>query len=71
MSKVSGGRHLLGVIRMCRKRDIDPSRPGHRVCLYDSKGMRLLGRHVDRRRAIRQERAIQIRQHAGKGRKGR
>ena len=69
MAKVSGGKFLLGVIRACRQRDIDPARPGHRTCLYDSKANRLLGRHRNRASAVRQERAIQIRKHA-QGRKG-
>lgn len=71
MSKVAGGSFQLGVIRLCRKRDLDPKRPGHRLCLYDSKGDRLLGRHPNRKSALRQERAIQIRKHSGKGRKAR
>lgn len=51
----------LGVIRKCRKRDIDPKRPKLRTCLYDRFGKKLLGRHIDRESALRQERWIQIR----------
>jgi hypothetical protein len=51
----------LGIIRPCRKRDLDPKRPKHRICLYDSKGRRLLGRHLTKQAALRQERAIQAR----------
>lgn len=56
-------RCQLGVIKPCRQRDIDPKRPGHKVCLYDRRGKRLLGRHRSRKSALRQERAIQIRKH--------
>lgn len=60
----SAGRIELGVIRRCRKRDIDPKRPGHKVCLYTkSKPRRLLGRHRTRKSALRQERVIQMRKH--------
>ena len=57
-------QYVLGVIRRCRSRDIDPERPGLRVCLYDRKGRRLLGRHRSRAAALRQEQAIQLRKHA-------
>lgn len=54
----------LGVIRNCKKKDIDPKRPGHRVCLYTkSKPRRLLGRHKTLKSALRQERLIQMRKH--------
>ena len=59
------GGFQLGVIRPCRKGDIDPKRPKHRVCLYDRKGKRLLGRHLTRMSALRQERAIQVRKRGG------
>lgn len=59
-----GVRLQLGIIRQCRKRDLDPKRPGLRVCLYTkSKPRRLLGRHSNRVSALRQERVIQIRKH--------
>jgi hypothetical protein len=52
----------LGVIRPCRKADIDPKRPGHRVCLYSRRRpRRVLGRHRTYRAALRQERAIKAR----------
>lgn len=52
----------LGVIEPCRRRDIDPKRPGHKVCLYSkSKPRKLLGRHRSKAGALNQERAIQIR----------
>lgn len=63
--KAGGVRVELGIIRPCRRRDIDPKRPGLRVCLYDSKGRRLLGRHPNRGSALRQERAIQVRKRGG------
>lgn len=50
----------MGVIKACRKRDIDPARPGHKICLYARKSKKLLGRHRSRPSALRQERAIQI-----------
>ena len=58
----------MGVIRPCRKRDLDPSRPAgrQRVCLYTKKTpRRLLGRHPNRAAARRQEAAIEIRKHGG------
>lgn len=54
----------LGIIRKCRKSDIDHKRPGHKVCLYSKRRKKLLGRHRTRKSAQRQERAIQIRKHA-------
>lgn len=58
--------HLVtAVIKKCRKRDYDPKRPRskQRWCLYDHKGKKLLGRHPSKKRALRQERAIQVRKH--------
>lgn len=60
-----GFRVQLGVIRPCRRRDIDPKRPGLRICLYDRKGRKLLGRHPNRPSALRQERAIQVHKRGG------
>ena len=55
-------RIQMGVIRTCRKKDLDPKRPGHKVCLYSkSKPRRLLGRHKTRKDALTQERVIQMR----------
>jgi len=55
----------LGVVKACRKRDVDPKRPGHRVCLYTkSKPRRLLGRHKTLKSALRQERFIQMKKHS-------
>ena len=34
---------------------------GNKWCLYDSKGVRLLGKHPTRKRALAQERAIHAR----------
>jgi hypothetical protein len=55
----------LGVIRPCREEDIDPGRPlsQQKVCLYDSKGKKLLGRHPNRASALKQERLIQWKKH--------
>jgi hypothetical protein len=61
-------RFQMGVIRPCRKRDVDPKRPesSQKVCLYTkSKPRRLLGRHPNRPSALRQERAIEIRKRGG------
>lgn len=59
------GAFQLGIIRPCRRKDVDPRRPKDRICLYDSKGRRLLGRHPNRMSALRQERAIQVRKRGG------
>lgn len=61
--RVSGG-FQLGVIRPCRKADLDPKRPksAQKVCLYTKrKPRRLLGRHPDRKSALRQEAVIEMR----------
>lgn len=66
MSRARGGFRIeLGIIRPCRKGDVDPKRPKDRVCLYDSKGKRVLGRHRNRKGALRQERAIHVRKRGG------
>jgi len=56
---------ITAVIKKCRKKDYDPKRPKskQRWCLYDHKGKKLLGRHPSKKRALRQERAIQVRKH--------
>lgn len=62
------GHFQLGVIKACRKTDIDPSRPrsAQRVCLYTKKKpRRLLGRHPNRASALRQERVIEMRKRGG------
>lgn len=59
---VTVGIHL-GIIRPCRRSDIDPKRPGHKICLYSRSKKRLLGRHRTRKSALRQERVIQMRKH--------
>lgn len=59
--KISGFQ--LGIIRKCRKKDLDPKRPGHKICLYTKDGKRPLGRHRTRASALSQERAIQMRRH--------
>lgn len=52
-------RIQLGIIKPCAKKDIDPKRPGHKVCLYTRrKPKRLLGRHRSFKSALKQERAI-------------
>jgi len=50
------------VIRKCRKQDQD-DRPveKQRWCLYSSDGKKLLGRHPSKEKAVKQERAIQVR----------
>ncbi len=56
----------LGVIKPCRKKDLDPKRPGHKVCLYSRSGpKRLLGRHRTKASALLQEKAIQTRKRGG------
>jgi len=56
--------YFLGKIRRCRNRDRDPKHPEKSVCLYARSTGKLLGRHVDRPSALRQEAAI----HARRGR---
>jgi hypothetical protein len=58
----------MGIIKPCRKRDLDPDRPKgqQKVCLYTKrKPRRLLGRHPNRGAAIKQEQAIEIRKRRG------
>jgi len=52
----------LGIIKRCRVKDVVSRKPRRmqRWCLWDSKGRRILGRHPSRRRALRQERLIQL-----------
>jgi hypothetical protein len=54
----------MGIIKPCRKRDLDPKRPKsqQKVCLYTKrKPRRLLGRHPSNKSAVRQERVIEMR----------
>lgn len=53
------------IIRRCPKKDKD-DRPAkeQKYCLYNSKGDRLLGRHPSKEKALKQERAIQVRKHS-------
>jgi len=52
------------MIRRCKKSDIDPDRPDHKVCLYTkSKPQKLLGRHRSIESALRQERLVQMKKH--------
>lgn len=56
----------MGVIRPCRKRDLDPARPrsAQRVCLYTKRTpRRLLGRHPNLVSARKQEAVIQMRKY--------
>lgn len=58
----------MGIIKPCRKRDLDPKRPAsaQRVCLYTKrKPRRLLGRHPNQTSAARQEKAIEINKRRG------
>lgn len=52
----------LGVIRRCRKLDKTRRRPAkdQKYCLYTKDGKRLLGRHPNRGRALKQERLIEM-----------
>lgn len=60
------GTFQLGVIKACARKDVDPKRPGHRICLYSkSRPGRLLGRHRSRASALRQERVIEMRKRGG------
>lgn len=56
----------MGVIRPCRKADLDPARPAsaQRICLYTKRmPRRLLGRHPNQASARKQEAVIQMRKH--------
>lgn len=55
-------RHRLGIVKLCTIKDLDPKRPKHKWCLYAKKGRRVLGRHLNRKAAHRQEVAIKISQ---------
>lgn len=62
------GVYQLGIIKPCKKGDLDPKRPksAQKVCLYSRKRPgKLLGRHPNRAAALRQERAIEISKHRG------
>lgn len=55
-------RFQLGIIKACAKKDLDPKRPGHKICLYTRrKPKRVLGRHRSFKSALRQEHAIKAR----------
>ncbi len=64
--KVNSEAIIEAVIKRCPKKDQD-SRPKseQQVCLYDSKGEKLLGRHPNKEKAKAQERAIQVHKHRG------
>lgn len=58
----------MGIMKPCRKRDLDPKRPKsqQKVCLYSKKKPgKLLGRHPNRAAARKQEQAIEIRKRGG------
>lgn len=68
MGSKMGCECQMGIIKPCRKRDLDPDRPKsqQKVCLYTKrKPRRLLGRHPNRPSAIRQERVIEMRKRGG------
>jgi len=54
------GSKSLGIIRPCKPRELDPKRPGHKVCLIARKSRKVIGRHRSVVSAKRQERVIQI-----------
>jgi len=51
----------LGIIRACRKKDIDRKNPKKKICLYSHTTGKLLGRHYSKKDAQRQEAAIHAR----------
>ncbi len=65
-SRVLNGFDTIAVIKPCKKKDKD-SRPAkkQRWCLYDHRGEKLLGRHPSKAKALKQEKAIQVRKHGG------
>ncbi len=66
MSKKRGpsfGGAQLGIIKLCRQRDLDSKQPRKKWCLYSKKKpKKVLGRHPSRKAAHRQEVAIKISQ---------
>jgi hypothetical protein len=62
-NNIMDGLGWLGIIEPCDSKQIRKSRPrrSQKWCLMDSKGKKVLGRHSSKRKAIRQERAIQMR----------
>jgi hypothetical protein len=55
----------MGVIRACRPKDRTKKRPAkdQKVCLFTSNGKRLLGRHPNKKRAMKQEKLIEMKKH--------
>jgi len=54
----------LGIIRPCKPRELDPKRPGLKVCLVARKTGKVIGRHRTVKSAGSQETAIKISQRA-------
>ena len=59
----SGGVGGLGIIKKCRVADHTPKKTLDQQiwCLWDSKGRKILGRHPSKKRALSQEKLIQMR----------
>lgn len=55
----------LGIIERCRPQDRNPRRPAkdQKWCLWTSDGKKVLGRHPTKKKALAQERVIQMRKH--------
>lgn len=60
--KLYGGGSGLGIIKKCRVADRTPRKVlSQQVwCLWDSKGKRILGRHPNKKKALSQEKLIQL-----------
>ena len=55
----------MGVIRKCKPKDKTKKRPAkdQKMCLFTKDGKRLLGRHPNKEKALRQERLIEMKKH--------
>lgn len=55
----------LGIIKRCRAADRKSGRPARsqKWCLWTRSGKRILGRHSNMEKALRQERLIQWKKH--------
>ena len=64
-ARSSGGLGGLGIIVPCRKKDITSAKPKskQRWCLWTKSKSRILGRHPNREKALKQERLIEMKKH--------
>ena len=64
-TRPSGGLGDLGIIVPCRKKDLTPAKPKskQRWCLWTKSKSRILGRHPNKEKALKQERLIEMKKH--------